>query len=62
MRSPKFRPTDRVISGPDTISRWAEANLFGDRTQFPDLPLTPTQHAILILAIEIISKWERRAR
>jgi hypothetical protein len=48
----------------DEIKVWCEENLFGNRN-VPGvggmkIPLSPTQKAVQLLAVEIIEKWEAR--
>jgi hypothetical protein len=48
----------------DDIIVWCEDNLFGNRN-VPGvggmkIPLSPTQKAVQLLAVEIIEKWENR--
>jgi hypothetical protein len=49
------------------ISKWGEANLFGNRLVTVEgksvrIPLTPLQRVLLRTAVEIIDRWERRTK
>lgn len=45
----------------EQIVDWCEKNLFGERdVEGHRIPLSGTQQSILMIAVEIIEKWESR--